>query len=39
MMNGQELLNNLYAAVLNLLLAKLSTTLDALKNYISMFCF
>ena len=37
MMNGQELLNNVYQVVLTLLLGKLSTTLDAAKNYISMF--
>ena len=39
MINGQELLNNVYQVVLTLLLAKLSTTLDAAKNYISMFFF
>ena len=39
MMNGQELLNNVYLDVLTLLLAKLSTTLDAIEKYISMFCF
>ena len=36
---GQELLNNVYPAILTLLLEKLSTTLNAIKNYISMFCF
>ena len=37
MKNRQKLLNKVYPAVLPLLLAKLSTTLDAIKNYISMF--
>ena len=36
---GQELLNKVYPAILTLLLEKLSTTLNAIKNYISMFCF
>ena len=37
MKNRQKLLTNVYPAALPLLLARLSTTLDAIKNYISMF--